>query len=150
MRSKTEWSVESDGKGKQRPVRIGLAPEQGKGIEYEFDLLLELSPDHIGQVIKDRTGRFQDRLIDKPDETFGKELGAWLSGEPAGPDHAEPSVDAAVRDLVARIIERAASARAWGQADEYVRKHFAGENLRFALAELEKAAEAAMETTQAA
>jgi hypothetical protein len=33
MRSKTEWSIESDGKGKQKPVRVGLAPEQGKGIE---------------------------------------------------------------------------------------------------------------------
>ena len=113
-------------------------PEQGKGIEYEFDLLLELSADHIAQVIKDRTGRFQDRLIDKPDETFGKELGSWLSGEPAQeekpkrstrrktPKAPEPTVDASVRDLVAKIVARAESARAWGQADEYVRKHFDG------------------------
>ena len=41
MRSKTEWSVESGKGGKTKPVRVGLAPEQGKGIEYEFDLLLE-------------------------------------------------------------------------------------------------------------
>ncbi len=80
MRSKTEWSIESDGKGKQKPVRVGLAPEQGKGIEYEFDLLLELSPDHIGRVIKDRTGRFQDELLEKPGEEFGKALAEWLAG----------------------------------------------------------------------
>jgi len=80
MRSKTEWSIESDGKGKQKPVRVGLAPEQGKGIEYEFDLLLELSPDHIGRVIKDRTGRFQDELLEKPGEAFGKALAEWLAG----------------------------------------------------------------------
>ena len=78
MRSKTEWSIEADGKGRQKPVRVGLAPEQGKGIEYEFDLLLELSPDHIGRVIKDRTGKFQDELLDKPGEDFGQALAAWL------------------------------------------------------------------------
>lgn len=83
MRSKTEWSVDGSGP-KSKPVRIGLAPEQGKGIEYEFDLLLEISPDHVAQVIKDRTGKFQDLTIDRPGESFGAELAAWLAdGEPA-------------------------------------------------------------------
>jgi hypothetical protein len=84
MRSKTEWSVEANGKGKQTPVRVGLAPEQGKGIEYEFDLLLELSPDHVGHVIKDRTGKFQDVLLEKPGEDFGRALAAWLAGPRQG------------------------------------------------------------------
>lgn len=80
MRTKTEWTLEKDEKtGKNRPVRIGLAPEQGKGVEYEFDLLMELSPEHIGLVLKDRTGKFQDRTIDKPDEAFGASLAAWLT-----------------------------------------------------------------------
>lgn len=79
MRSKTEWQSTSDGNGKSRPVRVGLAPEQGKGIEYEFDVLFEISPEHIVHVIKDRSGRFQDKLIDKPNEEFGKQLAAWLS-----------------------------------------------------------------------
>jgi hypothetical protein len=87
IRSKTEWNQQTDEKtGRLRPVRIGLAPEQGKGIEYEFDLLLELSTDHVGTVIKDRTGKFQDRIIEKPDEAFGRELVAWLAeGVPARP-----------------------------------------------------------------
>lgn len=84
MRSKTEWSQETDHNGKTKPVRVGLAPEQGKGIEYEFDLLLELSVDHIGSVLKDRTGKFQDQMIELPGEEFGAELAAWLSdGKPA-------------------------------------------------------------------
>ena len=78
MRSKTEWTT-VDNNGKKTPQRVGLAPEQGKGIEYEFDLLLEISTEHIGHVIKDRTGKFQDKLIDKPGEDFGKQLAAWLS-----------------------------------------------------------------------
>ena len=78
MRSKTEWTT-VDHNGKKTPQRVGLAPEQGKGIEYEFDLLLEISTEHIGHVIKDRTGKFQDKLIDKPGEDFGQQLAAWLS-----------------------------------------------------------------------
>lgn len=83
MRSKTEWTTAKQDNGKSAPVRVGLAPEQGKGIEYEFDLLLELTVDHVCNVLKDRTGKFQDQLIDKPGEDFGKSLSDWLSeGEP--------------------------------------------------------------------
>ena len=79
MRSKTEWTTTNADNGKVKPVRVGLAPEQGKGIEYEFDLLLELSTEHIATVLKDRTGKYQDATIDKPSESFGKELSSWLS-----------------------------------------------------------------------
>lgn len=79
MRSKTEWTTSDAGGGKSKPVRVGLAPEQGKGIEYEFDLLLEITVEHVANVIKDRTGRYQDKLIEKPGESFGKELAEWLS-----------------------------------------------------------------------
>jgi hypothetical protein len=79
MRSKTEWQTTQDDRGKSRPVRVGLAPEQGKGIEYEFDMLLELSTEHIANVIKDRTGMFQDKLLTKPGVDFGRELVEWLN-----------------------------------------------------------------------
>ena len=79
MRSKTEWTQEKDDRGRNTPKRVGLAPEQGKGIEYEFDLLLEISTEHYAQVIKDRTGKFQDQVIEKPGEDFGVELAKWLS-----------------------------------------------------------------------
>lgn len=83
MRSKTEWTT-VDNNGKKTPQRVGLAPEQGKGVEYEFDLLVEISTEHIANVIKDRTGKFQDKLIDRPDEQFGRDLAAWLAdGVPA-------------------------------------------------------------------
>lgn len=85
MRSKTEWTTSSDSNGKNKPVRVGLAPEQGKGIEYEFDMLMELSTNHIAEVIKDRTGKYQDKLIDKPSEQFGIELVAWLNSGEAKP-----------------------------------------------------------------
>ena len=92
MRSKTEWTQETTQNGKTKPVRVGLAPEQGKGIEYEFDMLMEMSVSHTAEVIKDRTGKYQDALIEKPGEALGKELAAWLSeGAPAPAPSAEPT-----------------------------------------------------------
>ena len=102
IRSKTEWTTVEDGRGKKVPQRIGMAPEQGKGIEYEFDLLLEISTEHIANVIKDRTGRFQDKLIDKPDEDFGRQLALWLAdGEPVEVSPPPP----AAAPLDPRIVE---------------------------------------------
>jgi hypothetical protein len=79
MRSKTEWTSEKDERGKSTPRRVGLAPEQGKNIEYEFDLLLEITPEHYANVLKDRTGKYQDASIQKPGEDFGKSLAQWLA-----------------------------------------------------------------------
>lgn len=77
MRAKTEWTVSTDDRGKVRPVRVGLAPEQGKGIEYEFDMLMMVADSHEATIIKDRTGKFQDKVL-IVDEDFGRELRAWL------------------------------------------------------------------------
>ena len=110
MRSKTEWTT-VDNNGKKTPQRVGLAPEQGKGVEYEFDLLVEISTEHIANVIKDRTGKFQDKLIDRPDEQFGRDLAAWLAdGVPA------TAVDTtSVPSLMTRASKKIAEA-ATGQA----------------------------------
>ena len=84
MRSKTEWVIQQDERGKNAPRRIGTSPEQGKGIEYEFDVLMEIDPEHTGTVTKDRTGKFQDAVMECPGADFGKQLAAWLStGAPA-------------------------------------------------------------------
>jgi hypothetical protein len=79
MRSKTEWVIGEGKGGRAVPEKMGLAPEQGKGIEYEFDLLIEMSQRHEASVTKDRTGQFQDEVILKPGEAFGVALYEWLA-----------------------------------------------------------------------
>jgi hypothetical protein len=86
MRSKTEWVIAQGKDGKTEPQKLGLAPEQGKGIEYEFDLLMEMDQAHYATITKDRTGKYQDAVIEKPGEEFGIALYEWLaSGKPETP-----------------------------------------------------------------
>jgi hypothetical protein len=86
MRSKTEWVIGERKDGKTTIEKVGLAPEQGKGLEYEFDLLMEMDQKHFATITKDRTGKFQDETIEKPGEEFGVALYDWLaSGKPEMP-----------------------------------------------------------------
>lgn len=112
MRSKTEWTTVDDGRGKKSPQRVGLAPEQGKNVEYEFDLLVEISTEHIANVIKDRTGKFQDKLIDKPGEEFGEALAEWLS------DGTPRQADPALRQKIETAIRSAATVKRLGEIGE--------------------------------
>ena len=92
MRSKTEWVIGEGKNGKTAPEKLGLAPEQGKGIEYEFDMLIELNQQHQAIVTKDRTGKFQDETIEKPGEGFGASLYDWLmSGTAISPEKSIPT-----------------------------------------------------------
>ena len=78
MRVETNWTTTTNDKGKLVPVRIGEAPKQGKSIEYEFDMLMQISQEHQAVVLKDRTGKFQDQCF-IIDEEFGKSLREWLN-----------------------------------------------------------------------
>lgn len=109
MRSKTEWVISENRNGKLAPTKMGLAPEQGKGIEYEFDLLVELNQNHQAVVSKDRTGKFQDELIDKPGEDFGAALYGWLTAENG--KGIPPAVPETVRAKPAEVTENAVTAK---------------------------------------
>jgi len=78
MRARTVWGQSQDKNGRDKPERMGLEPEQGKGIEYEFDLLISINADHFAVVEKDRSGRFQDAVIQKPGQDFGAQIAGWL------------------------------------------------------------------------
>lgn len=75
-----------------------------------------------------------------------------VEGHPAGVSTAPAAViiDEAVKSQVDKLIERAARARAWGQAEDYLRSRFNGAHLEYALAELEKAAQESVAQAKAA
>lgn len=79
MRTKTEYVIETNEKGKSTPRKVGMAPVQRDGMEYEFTAVLDLSIDgHFYSASKDRTGLF-DGKPDLPSEKTGKVLLEWLN-----------------------------------------------------------------------
>jgi len=113
MRAKTEWVIEKNDKNnKTAPVRVGLAPEQGKGIEFEFDMLMSMTAGHDALIEKDRTGKFQDKIIEKPGEKFGVQIREWLNeGEVAPIKQQKTSLEAPKeQESVSREASKAAGA----------------------------------------
>lgn len=82
LRVKTDWVVESNDKGKQAPKKVGLAPVQREGLEYEFDVFFNIALNHSAIAEKDRTSLFEGRMF-LPDESIGKEFLAWLKTDKA-------------------------------------------------------------------
>lgn len=62
----------------------------------------------------------------------------------------EAAIEDTVKTQVAKLIERAARVRAWGQAEEYARSRFNGGHLAYALDEIDKAFRASALGDQAA
>ena len=78
MRTKTAYEVVEDERGKKLPRKIGLAPVQRDGLEYEFTLVMDLSVDsHVATATKDRTRLFDGAHFVPARET-GEALRAWL------------------------------------------------------------------------
>lgn len=77
MRTKTEYVLEVNDKGKQVPRKIGLAPVQRDGLEYEFTVVLEVNADHIATASKDRTSLFDGQWF-KVTPDIGRKLKSWL------------------------------------------------------------------------
>ena len=78
-RSKTEYSVDKDDKGRTTIKKVGTAAVQRAGFEYEFTMAMSMDVNHVGSVTKDRTGKFQDKFIEKPGKEFGQQLIVWLN-----------------------------------------------------------------------
>jgi hypothetical protein len=118
MRSKTEWVVEKvtnkAGKEVNSPRRIGMAPVQRAGVEYEFTTLLDLQLTQERtrkiEVHKDNTGVFEAMQIKTPGDwsVAGKNLIEWMNSgavvksQDTGPsplEQAEAICQAAERQL---------------------------------------------------
>ena len=77
MRSKTEYIQNRNEQGRTEIRKVGLAPVQREGIDYEFGTVFDLSPGHIAAVSKDRTGLFDGQAFEISQDT-GKVLRQWL------------------------------------------------------------------------
>ena len=77
MRSKTEYIQGENEKGKIEIRKVGLAPVQREGMDYEFGTVFDVAPSHMASVSKDRTGLFDGKIFTITQDT-GKILRKWL------------------------------------------------------------------------
>lgn len=96
MRAKQDYVLEVNDKGKQTPKKVGLAPVQREGMEYEFTVMLDVDMQHIASASKDRTSLFDGRFF-KITTGTGAELLTWLETGEAPPP--APDVEAILRGL---------------------------------------------------
>lgn len=77
MRSKTDYLQCRNDAGRMEIKKIGLAPVQREGSDYEFSTVFDLSDNHMASVSKDRTGIFDGQVFTLTQDT-GKILRKWL------------------------------------------------------------------------
>ena len=80
MRSKMDYAIDTDEKGKKSIRKVGLAPIMRDGIEFEFSLVFDLDMNHKAVASKDRTRLF-DGKIEEITELTGEILNGWRLGK---------------------------------------------------------------------
>lgn len=106
MRTKTEYVLEVDEKGHQVPRKIGLAPIQRDGLEYEFTVVLDIAENHYAHATKDRTALL-DGWSDLITTETGKRLLDWLERgtEPVAPPPPPPAEEYITKEQARELTD---------------------------------------------
>lgn len=118
IRSKMEYVLEKDERtGKSAPRKVGLAPIQRDGLDYEFTVVGDMNLDHALIISKSRCEAVPvGEIIERPGEKLAKTLRDWLSSgtapiiEAAQPAVVQPvaaAVDAAFEQWLAALTKAA-------------------------------------------
>lgn len=86
MRSKTVYEsqkVEENGRERTKIVKMGAAPQQRDGFEFEFDIMLDLDIDNTAYVNKTRCPELTGGVYPKPNGQLASIILNWLAGNPA-------------------------------------------------------------------
>lgn len=80
MRSKTEYVLEKDERtGKTAPKKVGMAPVQRDGMEYEFDVVADMDQENNLIVSKSRCPAMNGQVVNKPGKQVADTLREWLT-----------------------------------------------------------------------
>jgi hypothetical protein len=109
MRTKTEYVVEQNERGKSAPRKVGTAPVQRADVEYEFDVYADLDMDNKCIVHKSRCSALAGQVISKPDASVAETLKSWLSGVEAPPEAQKPQANLSDIPTAQKLRESAAS-----------------------------------------
>jgi energy-coupling factor transporter ATP-binding protein EcfA2 len=85
MRTKTDYQEQTDANGKKKRVKIGLAPVQRDGLEYEFDLVGYMDEDNTFITDKTRCSAYSQKAYAKPGPKEFAPFVEWLKGAAGSP-----------------------------------------------------------------
>jgi hypothetical protein len=92
VRTKQDYVIEENERGKKTPRKIGMAPIQRDGMEYEFTLVFDVSMGHMAMPSKNRTTLFGDGdAVDLTDPKIAISLRQWLEDGEEVPARLEPT-----------------------------------------------------------
>ncbi len=78
MRSKQDYILTENSRGKLVPKKVGMAPVQRPGMDYEFTICFDLTVEHFASTSKDRTSLFDGKPPFIPTQETGAALYDWL------------------------------------------------------------------------
>lgn len=106
MRTKTDYQEVTDSNGKKKRVKVGLAPVQRDGLEYEFDVVGYMDDENNLLIDKSRCPALAGSVLPKPSAQTFAPFVSWLDGvERVAPQAPAPSTlaDGVVADHLAAI-----------------------------------------------
>jgi AAA domain len=113
MRSKMEYVIDEKTK---KISKVGLKPVQREGMEYEFDVVIDMNDLHVGTVSKSRCSEVADRSYPTPGEDLADTLLEWLN-DGTTPVAAPPKFVPAVQPAPAPMSTEDTAAAAQAVAD---------------------------------
>ena len=107
-RSKMEYVLEKDERtGKMIPRKLGMAPVQRDGLEYEFDFVGDIDHAHTLTVTKTRIPQLDGMQVNCPGHDFVVLIDEWMSqGE-------EPPISQRQLDRIKELIRHKGVDEAW-------------------------------------
>lgn len=104
MRAKVDWVVAENERGKMEPKKVGHAPVQREGVDYEPDLFFDMTaPDNSLVVTKSRCDTIAPgTIVKKPGDVFFDRIIEWLedSEPPTGARTLGEAVNLAIAEGV--------------------------------------------------
>jgi len=105
MRSRMAYESEKDGNGRVTIRKVGMAPVQREGMEYEFDVVIDLSLEGNVNVSKTRCPILSDKLFTRRDvPKIGALLVGWLNGGEAPKEVTPAFVMASTKELIEKHL----------------------------------------------
>lgn len=94
MRAKTAYVQEKDANGKTVIRKVGLEAVQRDGMEYEFDVVGDITVEHELVVTKTRCPFLDGAVVRRPDAALGATILGWLQEGLEAPPAPEPTPSA--------------------------------------------------------